>query len=338
MSRRLLCLPAWLLALSLLLPGLALAAPTPIGLAEYQAMLRQGVAHLERAERFLQNGRNTEAAEAVRSARPFLAGAWRVETPHGTANGDLTALAGLVDRASRNLRETLPRALAAARDHLAAAEALGQAQPAEVPGARQTLNAALQQGAARTLLQRLQDWWRELLGRRAAAPLEKTTRETWYVGGVIAILALSFLGFQLYRTLSRQSAPADAALKTGRDGRQDRPLTPAELRRQARQLSEQGDHLAGLRTAHLALLQHYDAARLIRYVPAQTNREHEWQLRRRSPSLARSLRTLHDLVDDRLYSGHGATAEDFMKVDALVDQLWREGDAVSKSAEATTGA
>lgn len=326
------------LLLLTLLPGLAAAAPRSIALADYKAMLRQGIAHLERADQLHRSGKAAEGAEAVRAAMPLLSGTWRVESPHGASEADLSPLAQAVQRATTSLEQALPVALDLAREHLAAAQALEWTGRVQVPGARETLDEALKQTAARSFIERVQDWIRERLAVRVETPDIQISRNAYYAGGVIALLALGYLGFQLYRTLSGHGTPGESALKTGGGGRPDRPPTPSELRAHARELSDRGDHLAAIRIAHLALLQHYDQVKLIRYVPAQTNREHEWQLRRRHPHLARTLRSLNELVDDRLYSGHGATAEDFLKVDGLVEQLWREGDAVSRSAEATSGA
>ncbi|MFZ5827762.1 MAG: DUF4129 domain-containing protein [Bacillota bacterium] len=341
MLRRIIALPALLLLL-IALPALAAAAPRSIALGEYQAMLRQGVAHLERADQLIKAGKNPEAAREIAASRTFLSGQWRVETPDGTVNGDLSDLDRLLSRAGAGQRpdpKLLGQARDLAREHLAGAEALDRLEPASVPGARATLEKALEQTTARTVLQRFNDWINQLLGRRMDRATDVDLPTSVYVaGGVVALLALIWLGFSLYRNLAGHGAAGEATLRQGREGRPDRPPTPAELRARAQELSVRGEHLEAIRSSHLALLRHFDAIQLIRYVPAQTNREHEWQLRRRHPHLARTLRTLNDLVDDRLYSGHGATAEDFMRVDGLVDQLWREGDAASRSAEATTGA
>lgn len=338
--RRIFALPALLLLL-IALPTLAAAAPRSIALADYQAMLRQGVAHLERADQMIKAGKNPEAEAAVAAARPFLAGAWRVETRGGAVEADLSDLERLLRQTGLRTRPdpaTLARATELAREHLAGAEALDRVEPASVPGARQTLERALEQTTARSLVQRFNAWFNELLGRRIDGATDVTVpRPVVLGGGVVGVLALAWLGFSLYRNLAGHGAAGDAALRRGRELRPDRPPTPAELRAMAHDLSGRGEHLEALRATHLALLRHYDQRQLIRFVPAQTNREHEWQLRRRHPQLARTLRLLNDLVDDRLYSGHGATAEDFLRVDGLVEQLWREGDAASKSAEATTG-
>jgi hypothetical protein len=86
------------------------------------------------------------------------------------------------------------------------------------------------------------------------------------------------------------------------------------------------------------MLQHLDRTGLLRFMPSGTNREHEWLLRRRHPELARTMHQLNDLVESRLYSGQGATAEDYQQGEGLARQLWREGDAVSKSAQEPSGA
>ncbi len=331
-----------LLALLLLLPGTAAAAPQPISLADYQSMLRHGISHLEKAERY-GAANPTGAIPEIDAAKPYLKGTWLVQGPHGDAAADLTPVATLLDRAGPTLTEpraNLSRALALAKDHLAAAEALGTAQPITAPEARKTLEDALEATKARTVLQRIQEWLRNLFLRpveEGASRVFQAPPWVYWLGGSIAFLALTWIGISLYRSLSGHAAPGEATLSQALAGHPDRPTTPAELRALARQLAERGEHLEGLRAAHLALLRQYDAIGLIRYVPALTNREHERQLRRQLPDLAQQFRTLNDLVDDRLYSGHGASIEDFLTVDGLVDQLWREGDAISRSAEAIPG-
>jgi len=331
-----------LLLLVLVLPGMALAAPKPIALADYQAMLKQGISHLERAEKTVTTApEQTEAA--IDEARPFLSGTWLVQGPIGTVEADLTPIARLLNAAGPELtqpRANLSRALALARDHLAASEALVTAQPITAPEARGVLEKALEETQARSLLQRIQEWFMRTFLRPAADGAAHTfVAQPWvyWVGGAIAFAALLWMGLSLYRSLSGHGAGREAVLGGGRADRLDRPATPGELRQRARQLAEGGMHLEGLRTAHLALLKQYDTVGLIRFVPAQTNREHERQLRQKAPDLAKQFRSLNDLVDDRLYSGQGASIEDFLTVDSLVDQLWREGDAKSKSADATPG-
>ncbi|HWI65242.1 MAG TPA: DUF4129 domain-containing protein, partial [Symbiobacteriaceae bacterium] len=146
--------------------------------------------------------------------------------------------------------------------------------------------------------------------------------------------------WNLWRTLAGNAAGSDVAVRTGRKGAHpDRPLTPDELWQLAADEAAAGDYKEGLRLAHLALLQHLDRTGLLRYMPAQTNREHEWSLRRKHPELARTMHQLNDLVESRLYSGHGATAADFSRGETLARQLWREGDALSaRNAQETTGA
>ncbi|MFZ5817364.1 MAG: DUF4129 domain-containing protein [Bacillota bacterium] len=324
-----------LLLLLSLLAGTVRAEARPVSLAEYRSRLEAGTRHLEMAGQLLRSDRGDEARMQVALARFHLHSQWVVSTPHGPVQADLTDLERQLSRPPT--QRSVETALTLAREHLAAARAFDQVQRVEVPNARERLDRALEQSAARSALQRLSDWFNRLLGRqmeRLDGP--EVPPEAVYAAGAVAALALLWLGVSLYRSLSAHGAAGDAALQARRE-RPDRPATPAELREQARRLSARGAHLEAVRTAHLALLKHFDSLQLIRYVPAQTNREHEWQLRRRYPQLGRSFRALNDLVDDRLYSGHGATGEDFMRVEALVEQLWREGDGLSKGAEATTG-
>lgn len=329
-----------LLIVVLLLPAWVGAAPQPVTLPEYQATLQRGVDHLESAVRLA----STQASAAqieLATAQRLLQGRWQVAAPGGLVEADLTGLATLLEQAGPAQTEpyrNLTLGLALARDHLAAAQELQQAEPTQVSltNARRTLNRAV---GAQSVRERLNQWISRILGLdRLETGFSKTlvNRSFWGVGSMVALAGLAILGFFLYRILRGQAGGREAALGQGRKAQ--RPPTPQELRQQAADLSAQGHHLDGLRTLHLALLQRFDQVGLIRYQPAQTNREHERQLRRQHPPLARSLRLLNDLVDDRLYAGHEATANDFAQAQGLVDQLWREGDAASHRADATTGA
>ncbi|HEY3365793.1 MAG TPA: hypothetical protein VGK74_12120 [Symbiobacteriaceae bacterium] len=331
----------WVLTLALLVaPAVARAEGEPIGLPAYQERLRQVADQLDMARQ----AAGTAAGKAsLAAARQRVGTTWAVQTPEGTVTADLRDLARLIaeaEGASGNARAPVERALALAREYLQAAEAAGSARPVDLTAARKRLELALASAEAqRTWYQRLKDWWRRLWN---ATPLSKSPPPAvvpYLKWGALAIgvVGVLLLGRSLVRTLAGNAGGEEAAAGRGRVRKPDRPPTPEELREESRQLAAAGDFQEALRTAHLALLKHLDQLSLLRFVPAQTLREHERQLRRNHPGLARAMRGLNDLVEARLYSGHGATAEDFNRGEAWVEELWREGDAASKRAEASTG-
>ncbi len=334
---------ACLIPLLLALPGAALAAES-VTLAEHLARLEQIAAHVQRAK---DTAPGPTAVAELNAAQALARGEWDVATPSGPVHADLGPLRSLlveVNPGTVEGRRALSEAAEVVNTYVAGARALqiGAAQPLPAD-ARDRLSQALREAEInRKWYDRFLDWFGTILGRwfgnrtgDGGQPI--TTRPWfWWVGGGVGLIGLVLLSRALIRTLTGHAPGEEAALRA-RKALADRPLTPADLRERGRSLAREGAHLEALRTVHLALLKFYDERGLIRYHPAHTNREHERQVRSRFPGIARSLRTLHDLVEDRLYSGHGATHDDFAAADGLVEQLWREGDAASRSAEATSG-
>jgi hypothetical protein len=321
---RLICLAA---LLAILLPGLARAAPERITMAAYRDRLESALVHLQ--------------ANRVAEARGALGETWLVEATPEPVLVDLRPVLAVLGK---------PHAQFLVREHLAALDALAKAElQAPLPNARQHLDEALNNANEETQnADRLFSWFDRLLRRlfgggqtspapSASAPA-RPSWATWAALGV-GVVGIGLLGWYLLRSLQGNAAGAQVSLRPGRRAtRSDRPLTPDELWQAASEVAAAGDYKEGLRLAHLALLQHLDRAGLLRYIPAQTNREHEWLLRRKHPDLARTMHQLNDLVESRLYSGHGATADDFHRGETIARQLWREGEAVSKSAPETSGA
>lgn len=327
------------LALLLLLwvPAPVCAADRVVSLNAYTSALQGGADMLELAEQSLSRGAQARARLEIEQAAAGLEGTWQVSTEAGDLTADLSDLAAILDEAAAEPGTYLPTAQAVLAEHLLAAEELAHVGTADLPGARQSLERALQEAEGQSVLERVQDWFAEFLANQAEkVDVGPVPAEVVWLGGIIGALALGWIGFSLYRTLRGHGAGGDQMLRQGAQA-PERPPTPAELRESARALAAKGEFLEALRRAHLALIQNYDALGLIRYQPAQTNRELERQVRRRHPDLVRTLRTLNDLMDDRLYSGRTAEAEDYMRVDALVEQLWREGDAASRHADVTPG-
>lgn len=322
---RLICLTA--LVAVLLVPGLARAAPQRITIAAYRDRLESALVHLQ--------------ARRLEDARVALGETWLVEAMPEPV---------LVDM--RPVLEALgtPQDMSLVREHLAALEALEAASSRSLPNARQHLEQALHDAEAEsqtdsTISAWLDRLWRRLFGNKAGpgVPNVQTpdTGPSWTTWAALAVglVGVVVLGWYLLRSLQGTAPDQQASLRSGRrSGRPDRPLTPDELWELAREEAAAGDHKEGLRLAHLALLQHLDRAGLLRYIPAQTNREHEWSLRRKHPEMARTMHQLNDLVESRLYSGHGASAEDFQRGESIARELWREGEAVSKSAQGISGA
>lgn len=315
------------LAAVLLLPGLARAAPQPISAAAYRERLESALVHLQ--------------ARRMDEARTALGESWLVEaTPEPVLVDMRPVLAVLGQRDDMTL----------VRAHLEALDALEAARPRTLPNAREHLEKALHDAEAETdTANTLSDWfdrlWRRLFGSGGSTPATNprtvTTGPSWTTWAALAIgvVGIGLLGWYLLRSLSGNAAGEQVTLRPGRRTvRPDRPLTPDELWQLAGEEAAAGNYKEGLRLANLALLQHLDRAGLLRYVPAQTNREHEWSLRRKHPELARTMHQLNDLVESRLYSGHGASAEDFQRGEHIALQLWREGEAVSKSGQGTSGA
>jgi hypothetical protein len=321
---RLICLAA--MAALLLVPGLARAAPERITVTAYRERLQSAVVHLY--------------ARRIDDARSALGETWLVEATPEPILVDLRPVqAALGKEGDINL------VLA----HIEALDALEAAESRSLPGARQNLEKALgdaeeASNATNTLSDWLDQVFRRLFGDGPSAPApgrgsSASPSLTTWAALAVGVAGIAALGWFLLRSLAGNAAGEQVSLRPGRRAvRPDRPLTPDELWALAREEAAVGDYKEGLRLAHLALLQHLDRAGLLRYMPAQTNREHEWSLRRKHPALARTMHQLNDLVESRLYSGHGASAEDFQRGEAIARELWREGEAVSKSAQATSGA
>lgn len=304
-----------LVTVALLLgPGQAWAAPAPLSLSEYQALLRSAVADLEAGR------------------RPALAQGptYEVQTPSGPVTVDLAPLQAA----------PTTTALPTARLYLQAAE--GNLAAQVDPSAREQLTKILATQKARGTIS---EWIGELLkrifvGRDAKGGVVgvlSDKRAPW-IAGATGLIGIGTLAFYLFRGLRGHGAGADLAARLGRGPRPERLLTPDERWAEARALAAAGEWTAALRGGYIALLHAMDKQGLIRYVPAQTNREHERQLRRSQPTLAPAFANLTALVESRLFGGVPATAEDFEAGSNLIEQLWREGDALSRRADATTGA
>lgn len=332
-----------LIALFLLGPAAAGAAPGQVSLDEHIALLNQAAVHLEQVKNAAPS---LTADQEMQAARALVQGQWQVVTPRGPVEVDLRPLQDLLNRANPDTvegRSLVAQAPDLVREYVAAAESLRTATVQPLPAdARQRLELALAEArSSQRWYERLGKWLGNLYQRMWGQPgLDSDVRVNprYLLWGALAVglAGLAVLIRGLIRSLTGNAPGEEAALKGGRR-EASRPLTPAEQRDQARRLARDGEYHEALRTVHLSLLRRYDETGLIRYHPAQTNREYERQLRRRHPVIVRTLRTLHNLVEDRLYSGHGATQGDFTAADGLVEQLWREGDAASRSAGATTG-
>ena len=339
-------LAAWCVTAFILMmmwSGTALAAPEQISLAVHESRLREMAQHLEAA-------RKAASADAVAAmsrtadARRIAATGWLVDVPGGTVHVDLRPVLSGVPEGTAPTEGQVAMALASLQEHLKAAESARQAQFGAVdPKARQRLEEALREADARTRwYDRIGQWLARLFSRAGNAagkvsPSEEVTAALTLGAAVVGAGGVIVLAVSLLRMLSGNAAGSDIRRKDPRSAQPDEPATPESLWETGRRLAVEGDPKEGLRLIHLALLQHLDRAGLIRYVPAQTNREHEWMLRRKQPALARVMHELNDLVDVRLFSGQGATVDDFRRGESLAGQIWREGDAASKSA-GTTGA
>lgn len=298
----------------LLVPVQAWAAPAPLSMEEYQALLKRTVAELQ----------------AGLPARFESGTEYLIQTPNGPVTVDLSPL-----------QQGAPaEALPVAQFYLQAAE--GKLAATADPGARGELAQIL---ASQKTRGKINEWISRLLERIFLGRGEGggivgvlTDKRTPWIAGAIGLIGIGVLAFYLFRSLRGHGGGADLAAKLGRGPRADRPLTPDERWEEARALAASGDWTAALRTGYIALLHAMDKQGLIRYVPVQTNREHERQLRRSQPALAPAFANLTALVESRLFGGIPATAEDFEAGSSLILQLWREGDALSRRADATPGA
>lgn len=186
----------------------------------------------------------------------------------------------------------------------------------------------------------LTEWLARLLSRwfQPDGSVEANGQALWWVALVAGLAGAALLARGIARSLVGHGPGMEAGAGQGRRAAAARPQTPEELRQSARALAQSGELKEALRTSHLAILRHLDRLELLRYGSAQTHREHERQLRHRHPGLARRLRLLNDLIEEHIYSGRDATADDFRECERQAEELWREGETVSKSAAATPGA
>ncbi len=338
--------PAHLLAtalaalLLLALPVTAAASPPTISLAEYRDLLQEVRTHLKAAQQaeLADPDRYRRELDTVRQSAGTQ---WRVRTPHGEVTADHRPLIRLLRRAedqSPRGQTALRSAMAMVQEMERAAARAEQAAPQSDPEARRQLEEIL--AAAETHRQWVQ-WLGRLLERlfpnpdsiEVETPSERGFRAILWTALILGAIGVVVLAWNLVRTLSGHGVDQELELPQTREGGAwERPLTPAQMRLAARQRAEAGDYQEALRLLHRALLLHYDRLGLIRYVPAQTNREHERMLHRHHPELARKMGRLNDLVDVRLYSGHGATAEDVATAESMVEELWRGGDEASRRA------
>ncbi|BAD39451.1 DUF4129 domain-containing protein [Symbiobacterium thermophilum] len=322
------------LLLVLWLPSAAASAPLPAG--AYAGRLEEAAALLDEAERLAQQGDETAARRRIYAAADRLSGVDAVWADAGDVEADLTDLMDSLRGAAED-PEALSRARGLLAEHLHAAADLVEAEPVHAPGARASLDRALAQVAGQSLLDRAREWVLGLFTRPLQGKeLGPVPPSVWWIGGAVGALALAWAGFALYRGLTGHGAGTEGTWREGRRTEPARPPTPAELLHAAQEAADRSDYLAAVRLSHLALLQHLDGLGIIRYQPAQTDREHERQLARRRPDLVPALRSLHDLLEGLLYGGRPARADEFRQAESLVMQLWREGDATSGSA-ATPG-
>lgn len=321
------------LLLTLILPVAATAAE-PIELAEYQSALRLAGVLLRQAAALTEA---PAAREWAAAARRLLQLGYDVQTPAGTAHADLTPLLRLLDQDGSD-RQAFGEAAALVEAYLDAAEQLAAVAPLDVAAARPRLERALLEAESKGALARwLQQWWQRLFGRAAETAARTVGPGATWVAAIAGAIGVAVLAWGLARSLSGQSAGADPTWRGGRSLPGGRPPTPGERLARARELAAAGRFKPALAALQLALLEHLDALGLLHYDPALTNREHERQLRRRHPALATGLHGLHDRLELDLYSARATAAADFSAADQMVGDLWREGEAVSKTSVASTG-
>lgn len=290
-------------------------ADTAITLPVYQELLAQIEARLEsgaKADDLLGSGHVT------------------VATPNGPIQVDLTPL-----------QKAAPADGAALAKAYAEAAGAPPSQGADAVSRQQLAAILAGQKADRTWQQWVQEFWRRLFtGKNGDGGIvgAVTARGSVWTAGIVGFLGFLAVLWAMLRGLSGHGGGPDVAARAERLARPDRPLTPTERLAEARSLANEGDYASALRLSHLALLLEFDRVGLLRYVPAQTNREHERQLRRKHPDLGASLGGLTALVDSRLFGGAPATATDWDAALSIIEQLWREGDAVSRRGDVTPGA
>lgn len=334
----------WAIALLLLLlPAVVLAAPERITLAAYEERLQQVVQHMQ-AARVAASVDRDQAIREIEQARALLAPDWVVVTAVGDVAVSLRPLVDqLAEAATAPETARLIPAVTLAQEYLLAAVQAKEAMTITADGARERLAIALRKAEARqeghNLIQRALRW---LFGERpeteTAARFDNVGTYLFWGAGLVGALGLGALSYGLFRSLTRQTGGDQISTREGRREKASQPATPEGLRERARTLSAEGQQLEALRVAYQALMLHFDRLGLIRMVAALTLREQERLLRRKEPSLARRLHGLNDLLEVRLYAGHGATAADFATCDDLIDQLWREGDVACRRAGVTSGA
>lgn len=328
-------------ALALLLPAVTRAAEPEVPLSEYLFRLREVEDYLSAASILtdLDPARIDQDLEAAQDAAGTV---WRVATRGGPVTADLRPLVSLLGeaRVRRNDRIRLTaQALAVVREHLAAAESVEIALPPPHPSARQRLDQALQESQLRQRQSKLLvRWLSSLLGGDVLGTGTGLAtvggRGLIWLAAALALIGLYLVAWHLARELRDRASspgPAGSILPV-------HPPTPDELRTAAGAAEAAGDYRQALRLIYLALLCHFDRLQLLRYFPAQTNREHEVQLFHRNPRLAAALSHLGRLVEERLFAGRAVTGEDYVRARQAADALWQEGDAVSNDAGVTTGA
>lgn len=320
------------------------AAPPQVPLPEYRGRLEQALRHLEAAEQTAR-ANPAGARHELNGALEALGQQWAVQTPGGAVEADhsrLRDLIGRADPATDDGRLLLSAAVQLAREHLVAAREPAEPQPLPERARVQVRVEQHLQGVAaeKRWTAWLEDWLSRLLGRwfKQGESAGVNGKALWWVALVGGLAGAALLAHGIARNLTGHGPGSEAVTGQGRRAAVARPLTPEELSQSARELAGRGEHKEAVRTAHLAVLKHLDRLELIRYGTAKTHREHEQQLRRVRPGLARRLRVLNDLVEACIYSGRAATAQDFWACERQVDELWREGEAVSKDAAETPGA
>lgn len=318
------------------------AAAVPLTGAELDARLHWLEAEVEAARKEASYDRALAAARLKSaSAELLLVGA--VQSGADLLQLDLSGLeAGLRQAAAEPDQAVIARLLAHIRHHREGLQQAAMTQPVASASARQTLELALREAELKaTWYERLEAWLTRVLGLDRGGSsgdwVEGATPYLIWAALLVGAGGISLLAYSLVRNLSGHGAGGETVRTPDRRERADRPLTPEELRRAARSLAAKGEVKEALRTAYQALLMHMDRLRLIHLTASLTMREQQRLVSRRHPVLAPGLGQLHDLLEVRLYAGHGVSAEDFTACEQMVDQLWREGDALSNGGEATSG-
>jgi hypothetical protein len=262
-----------------------------------------------------------EAERLLRRARARFPEAAVVGTADRQITVDNRAAARLLDRAIR--AKTAARRREAIRAFVGQAgmlaEALQGPAPARAPGELQALQSVLargefQQSALERWEERLQAWFaerlRQLFGNVEPAALEAIARILYWVILAVLVVLLAYLIWTYVPGL-RFRRPGGAA-QSGPAGEVHAPDTPGAHLQAAEEAAAAGRHLDALRHTYTAMLLLLDSASLVPYDRARTNREVLRALRSASHAPVREvLRPVTHALDEKLYGGRPATAEDY---------------------------